>query len=152
MSVYVLYVKPGCDGIVYRELLLRGYHSIILREIILERHGGNWKPVEKLLMPSYIFVDVDYTAEVFHSFKAIDGISKILGKPTPLSNKEAEYILSMSNNGNPIEPFSADSELELLRMLPMNSRVIKFDKRQKRAKVSVLIAGIRHTFTISLDI
>jgi len=152
LSVYVLYVKPGCDEIAHKELLLKGYNSMCLREDILERHGGEWKSIEKLLMPSYIFVDVEYTAEVFYAFKNIHSIVKILGKPTPLSDDEAEYIFRINNRGKPIKPLPANSEEELLRMLPKGSKVIKFNKRQKRAKVSVMIAGINHTFTISLDI
>ena len=155
--IYVLQVQSGKELYIRSELERKNITAYVPRELLLIRKGGLWSKMTKLLFPGYVFADIEYTAKVFHEIKPISGVIGFLGEPSPLPRNEAEMILWLANNGEIIEPSTAvtDENDEIIGFKGfLNScedRIIKINRRQKKASVSVNFDGKSHNANISFD-
>ena len=102
--IYVLQVQTGKELAVRGQLLRDGISADVPRERIIIRKGGLWSKMIKNLFPGYVFVDIDFSAEMFHRINPVPGVIRFLGNPTPLPEHEAEMIRWLSNGGEVIEP------------------------------------------------
>ena len=102
--IYVLQVQTGKELDVRCRLLREGISADVPRERIIIRKGGLWSKMIKNLFPGYVFVDINYTPEMFHKINPVPGVIRFLGNPTPLPEHEAEMIRWLSNGGEVIEP------------------------------------------------
>ncbi len=102
--IYVLQVQTGKELDVRCRLLREGISADVPRERIIIRKGGLWSKMIKNLFPGYVFVDIDFSAEMFHRINPVPGVIRFLGNPTPLPEHEAEMIRWLSNGGEVIEP------------------------------------------------
>ena len=100
---------------------------------------------EYVLFPGYVFLQMCYNAENYYRLKAIPGIINLLNGT--LSYLEAEWILLLSGqNGQPLEPSlvrDRDGKLEVEAgvLKKFRSRVIRLDKRSRRALIELSICG-----------
>ena len=102
--IYVLQVQTGKELTVRSLLERQDIAASVPRERIEIRKGGLWSKMIKLLFPGYVFVDIEFSAEMFHKINPIPGVIRFLGLPTPLPAHEAEIIQWLSNGGEVIEP------------------------------------------------
>ena len=102
--IYVLQVQTCKELAVRGQLLREGISAEVPRERIIIRKGGLWSKMIKNLFPGYVFVDINYTPEMFHKINPVSGVIRFLGNPTPLPEHEAEMIRWLSNGGEVIEP------------------------------------------------
>lgn len=156
--IYVLQVQSGKELAVRSLLERQGISAFVPRERIEIRKGGLWSKMIKLLFPGYVFVDIDYDAEMFHKINPISGVIRFLGLPTPLPQREADMILWLSNGGEIIEPSpvtvdSGGKVLEYGGFLADNSDRIKYlNLRQRKAAVEVEFGGKVHKANIGIEI
>ena len=100
---------------------------------------------EYVLFPGYVFLQMCYNAENYYRLKAIPGIINLLNGT--LSYLEAEWILLLSGqNGQPLEPSlvkDRDGKLEVEAgvLKKFRSRIIRLDKRSRRALIELSICG-----------
>lgn len=155
--IYVLQVMSGKELSVLAKLNRQGISVSVPRELILIRKGGLWSKMLKLLFPAYVFVEIEYTPEMFHRINAVDGVIRFLGSPSPLPDHEAEMIRWLSNDGKVIEPstFITDENGRITGFegfLKGNEDRIKFlNIRQKKASVEVKFGGKTHKANISIQ-
>ena len=155
--IYVLQVMSGKELSVLSHLSRKEIPAAVPRERILIRKNGLWSKQLKLLFPAYVFVDIDYTPEMFHRINAVDGVIHFLGSPSPLPDHEADMIRWLSNDGKVIEPstFIMDENGRVIGFdgfLKGNEDRIKFlNIRQKRASVEVKFGGKTHKANISIQ-
>ncbi|MDE5741776.1 MAG: hypothetical protein K2H90_04935 [Oscillospiraceae bacterium] len=154
--IYVLQVITGKELTVRKLLEQRDITAYVPRERILIRKGGLWSKMIKLLFPGYVFVDIDYSAEMFHIINPISGVIRFLGLPTPLPEREADLILWLSNGGEIIEPspLTVDGDnITCGGFLEGHEDDIKYlNARQKKAAVEVRFGGKVHRANIGIEI
>lgn len=156
--IYVLQVQTGKELTVRSLLERQGISASVPRERIEIRKGGLWSKMIKLLFPGYVFVDIDYSAEMFHKINPISGVIRFLGLPTPLPVHEAEMIQWLSNGGEVIEPsYVLTDEFGNVTgyegFLSGNADKIKrLNLRQKKAAIEVKFDGKTHKANVGVEI
>lgn len=156
--IYVLQVMTGKELTVRRLLEQRSITAYVPRERILIRKGGLWSKMIKLLFPSYVFVDINFSAEMFHIINPIPGVIRFLGLPTPLPEHEADLIRWLSNGGEIIEPSYALTDefgniVGYEGFLENNTEKIKrLNLRQRKAAVEVIFDGKVHKANVGIEI
>ena len=128
---------------------------LIPTEEVIEIVRGQRKQVEKKFMPGYVLVQMAMSDDAWHLVTAIDRVTGFLGagkKPTPITEKEAQKLISQGKSSN------ADGSEKKPRSLivyeigdsvrvtdgPFNSftgTVEEVDEDRQRVKVSVSIFG-----------
>ncbi len=152
---YVLQVQTGKELAVRSQLMREGIAADVPRERILIRKGGLWSKMIKLLFPGYVFVEIDYSAEMFHKINPVSGVIRFLGNPTPLSGHEAEMIRWLSNDGEIIEPSSVNTEDGRIVcqgfLAGYEDHIKYFNLRQKKAAVEIKFGGKIHRANLSIE-
>ena len=154
--IYVLQVQTGKELAVRSQLLRDGISADVPRERIIIRKGGLWSKMIKILFPGYVFVDIDFSAEMFHKINPVTGVIRFLGQPTPLRENEAEMIQWLSNGGEVIEPSNVisleDGQIVCDGFLAGHEDKIKrLNLRQKKAAVEVRFGGKTHKANLSIE-
>lgn len=154
--IYVLQVQTGKELTVRIQLLRKGIAADVPRERIIIRKGGLWSKMIKILFPGYVFVDIDYSAEMFHKINPVTGVIRFLGSPTPLTEHEAEMIQWLSNGGEVIEPSTVisleDGQIVCNGFLAGHEdRIKRLNLRQKKAAVEVRFGGKTHKANLSVE-
>lgn len=159
---YVLQVKSGQETAVSNALAEKRLLAYVPQENRLIRKGGGWTTKEYTLFPSYVFVNLNYSADTYYQVCGIPGVQKFLGTdglhPASLTYLEAEWIKLLSGGGKPLEPTEAregpDGELELTNGVLQNfvSRIREIDKHAHRIKVELTICGEVKTLTLSFNL
>lgn len=152
---YVLYVNTGQEHAVAEQLRYRGYDAIVPVANKLIRSKGKWTTQPHILFDGYVFVRMDYEWSKYYVFKGIPHIIRLLGggtSPIPLTDKESEFILTLSellktpsvlkftdNNYETVSGFLAENK----------DKIVKVQKRYKKAKVKITLAGEPTELTVS---
>ena len=155
--IYVLQVMTGKELTVRKLLEQRDIVAYVPRERIEIRKGGLWSKMIKLLFPGYVFVDIDFSAEIFHTINPIEGVIRFLGLPTPLPERETDMILWLANGGEIIEPSPVISDGDKIiscgGFLEGHEDDIKrLNARQRKAAVEVRFGGKVHRANIGVEI
>lgn len=154
--IYVLQVQAGKELVVRKLLEQQGVLAFVPRERIEIRKGGLWSKMIKLLFPGYVFVDIDFDAEMFHKINPVLGVIRFLGLPTPLPQREADLILWLSNGGEIIEPspLTVDGDNITCKgfLTGHEDDIKRLNARQKKASVEVRFGGKVHRANIGVEI
>lgn len=153
--IYVLQVQTGKELAVRSQLLRDGISADVPRERIIIRKGGLWSKMIKILFPGYVFVDIDFSAEMFHKINPISGVIRFLGSPTPLVEHEAEMIRWLSNDGEVIEPSKVTLDGDRIVydgfLAGHEDKIKHLNLRQKKAAVEVRFDGKTHKANLSVE-
>lgn len=147
---YVIQVTTGNEVDIAKRIREAGMKAVVPRENKLIRKGGEWNKKEYTLFSGYIFLDIEFNAENYYKLKAIPGVIQFLGDnsaPFTLSYMEVEWIRLLSGKDDaPIEPTVVrvnHGEVEIVSGVLENftHRLIKIDKRQKKATFEITICN-----------
>lgn len=157
----VLQVKTGEEVAVKDRLKEMGYIALVPRENRVQRKGGGWMTKEYVLFPSYVFTELNYTAENYYRICELPAVIRFLGggfHPDTLSYLEVEWIKLLANGGQPIEPtkvrlsednkvFATDGVLTAFK-----NRIKKVDKHKRKATFEITVCGELKELELSIDI
>ena len=100
---YVLQVKTGDEIKVRDALLSKGVRALVPREDRIIRKDGKWGRRLYTLIPSYVFVDIRFAAQIYYTIRAIPSVIRFVGtgygEPSTLSYLEAEWIRLLAGSG-----------------------------------------------------
>ena len=109
---YVVHAYSGFEKSVQRALLERISRSgmqdlfgqvLVPVEEVVEMKGGQKTISERKFFPGYVLVEMDMNEESWHLVKSTPRVTGFLGgtgnKPTPISDKEVEKIMSQIQEG-----------------------------------------------------
>ena len=157
---YVLQVKTGDEIKVRDALLSKGVRALVPREDRIIRKDGKWGRRLYTLIPSYVFVDIRFAAQIYYTIRAIPSVIRFVGtgygEPSTLSYLEAEWIRLLAGDGEPLEPtvirVPEDGWPEIgggvLAHFP--APVVEYDLRRKRAKVAITLCGEQRELQLSV--
>ena len=157
---YVLQVKSGTELSVRDRLMAYGYKSCVPQEARMTRKGGKWQTKDYILMPSYVFVELNYNADNYYRIKSIPNIIQWLhygSTPSFLSCLEAEWLRALASSGAPLQPSQAeiqdDGTVHILSgvLAGFAGNIKSVDKHGKKVSVEVTVCGAPKTITLSID-
>lgn len=146
--MHVIQVVPGMGEIIQARLEWEHITSYAPSEEIDIRHKGKWHTEIRLLFPGYIFIDTEYTSDLFHQLKYINGFIRFLGEPSPLSDTEEKQIRFLCNDGKPIKTsyYTVQDGVPVFTfglLAAMDADIISLSPRQRRAKIQIHIGGLQ---------
>ena len=88
--IYVIYVQSGREHDVVATLRDKNINAYAPAHDLLERKGGVWRMVRRMIFPTYVFVNSEgITDELYYTVKNTVGVLRFLGRPpTPLPMSE----------------------------------------------------------------
>ena len=105
---YVLQVSTGQETAVREALEGLGVRAAMPREERLIRSGGGWTTKVYTLLPGYVFLALEYSAENYYRVKAIPHVLRFLGpnglSPSYLTHLEVEWLRLLDNGGELLKP------------------------------------------------
>ena len=155
---YVIQVQSGRETDIVNDVIRDGISASAPRQLIHIRKGGVWKEHIKVIFGGYVFIHETYSAELFHRIKAVSGVIRFLGDPSPIAEHEAEMIAWLSNNGEIIEPsevrINSDGSVTVCSGFLKNceDKIKRFNLRQRKASVEISFAGKIHRANLGITI
>lgn len=156
--IYVLQVQPGTDLKVRAALEREEITAYAPRREMTVRKNGCWSRDISLMLQGYVFVDCNYSAEMFHKVKPIDGVLKWLGKPTPITGAEEKFMRLLFNGGMAISESTA--EINRLNgqititggwLLDKQEYIKDFNVRKRRALLEIRFGGKLHRTSAAVE-
>lgn len=157
---YVVHVYSGMEKSVHKALLEKieraGLQTsfgriLVPSEEVIEVKGGQKSITERRIFPGYVLVEMDLTDETWHLVKNTNRVTGFLGgsgnRPTPISEKEVEKILSqIEEGGEKPRPKILFEVGETLRVkegpfADFNGNVEEVNYEKSKVRVSVTIFG-----------
>ena len=154
--IYVIYVKPSSEIEVCAKLQNNNINAYAPVRKVLERNKGKWHEVTRIVFPSYVFVDVDLTDDIYYKVKNTDGVLKFLGKPPePIRQAEAEHlywIFEMQNIGI-LKGKMENGRLVITdgALVGKESMITDYNSRTIRGWIHTKINGKNHKFSVTID-
>lgn len=146
MPWYVIQVKTGEEQKIARHLKESGLRALAPVENRPIHTGGTWGRKEYALFPGYVFIQMEYNAENYYMLKNTGGVILLLAGT--LSYLETEWIMLLSGrDGEPLAPTlvreaeGGTLEIEGGILERFKSRVVKIDKRSRRATIELSVCG-----------
>lgn len=109
---YVVHVYSGMEKSVLKALTERVERAglensfgriLVPTEEVIEVKSGNKSITERRFFPGYVFVEMDLTDETWHLVKNTNKVTGFIGgsgnRPTPISQKEVDNMLSQMEEG-----------------------------------------------------
>jgi len=157
---YVVHVYSGMEKSVQRALVDRiaraglenSFGEILVpSEEVVEVKGGKKSISERRIFPGYVLVEMDLTDETWHLVKSTPRVTGFLGgsgnRPSPISDKEVEKILSQMEEGvEKPRPKILFEVGEMVRVkegpfADFNGNVEEVNYEKSKVRVSVTIFG-----------
>jgi transcriptional antiterminator NusG len=157
---YVVHVFSGMEKSVHKALMERieraGLQThfgqvLIPSEEVVEVKGGQKSITERRIFPGYVLIEMDLTDETWHLVKNTNRVTGFLGgagnRPSPISSKEVEKIMSQMEEGvEKPKPKVLFEVGELVRVkegpfTDFNGNVEDVNYDKSKVRVSVAIFG-----------
>lgn len=157
---YVVHVFSGMEKSVHKALMERieraGLQThfgqvLIPSEEVIEVKGGQKSITERRIFPGYVLIEMDLTDETWHLVKNTNRVTGFLGgagnRPSPISSKEVEKIMSQMEEGvEKPKPKVLFEVGELVRVkegpfTDFNGNVEDVNYDKSKVRVSVAIFG-----------
>jgi transcriptional antiterminator NusG len=157
---YVVHVFSGMEKSVHKALMERieraGLQThfgqvLIPSEEVVEIKGGQKSITERRIFPGYVLIEMDLTDETWHLVKNTNRVTGFLGgagnRPSPISTKEVEKIMSQMEEGiEKPKPKVLFEVGELVRVkegpfTDFNGNVEDVNYDKSKVRVSVAIFG-----------
>jgi len=156
---YVIHVYSGFERKVAQSIqeqaVQKGLQDEILEvmvptEEVVEMRRGSKVSTERKFFPGYVLVKMNMTDDAWHLVKDTAKVTGFLGsrgKPSPISNSEAERLLHQIKEGverpKPSVTFEIGEQVRVCDgpFASFNGNVEEVDEEKARLKVSVSIFG-----------
>ena len=87
--IYVIYVQSGREHDVVATLRDKNINAYAPAHDLLERKGGVWRMVRRMIFPTYVFVNSEgITDELYYTVKNTVGVLRFLGRPPTWLHKQ----------------------------------------------------------------
>ncbi|NCP98210.1 transcription termination/antitermination protein NusG [archaeon] len=164
MSWYTLQTSPNRESKVTLAMEEKIANGLPIREIfapietIYELKDGKKKERQKRMLTNYIFVEMDYTDQIWHALKGISGVVGFIGRkgnPATVSEKEIQ-VLKDKVNGEAPKPKISFEVGTIVRIkegsfLDFNGVVRSVDYSKNKAKVAINIFNRETEAEIDLE-
>lgn len=117
-----------------------------------------WRNREIVMLPGYVFVQLELTAKDYYRLGGVPDVVRILpggGQYDPVPEEQMRWVLTLANGGEPWGISEAKNENGAIRVLsgPLTGReaeIISWDKRRRRAKIRVRVLDETRVIDVGL--
>lgn len=156
--IYVIYVQSGREHDVVATLRDKNINAYAPAHDLLERKGGVWRMVRRMIFPTYVFVNSEgITDELYYAVKNTVGVVRFLGRPpTPLPMSEEvrlRWILDVENL-TVSRGYINSGKVTITEGLLKGREhcIVKYSRRRKRCTLYCEINGRRHYFDVAAEL
>ena len=155
--IYVLQTESGMEMNIRSKLLRENISAYVPRRELILRKNAGWTKVVNLLFPGYVFLECDYTPELYHRIKPIDGVVRFLGAPSPIRAAEEEFMRLLFNGGEVIPQSEAEvnsgGKVTVTGgwLVGKEQYITKYNVRQKKASAEITFGGIKHRINFGVE-
>lgn len=153
---YVLQVLTGGEIDVQAALEQTGYQTMVLFGTRLVRSRGRWIEETKLLMPGYVFVELELTGDAWHHLNSIPKVIRILSAgqtPSPLEAHETKWLRLLEAHAKSVSDIEfLDSHTYIVRsgaLMLLQDNITGINRHKRRAQVMITVAGHKHRLALS---
>lgn len=144
---YVLQVPTGKEAEIKKAIEKRNIKAVVPIGERLIRRGGKWRTEQYVIFSGYVFVRLRYDFGKFYAISEINKNIRILGggyNPTPLDAEELNTIMYLSKCLSSLSYVSFNEQNDLIYikgpLADLKNKIVKIDRRQKKATISIKIA------------
>ena len=128
------------------------------------RRGGTVREATAAIFPGYVFIEAESEDLLTHqrAFRRTDGFYRFLKSNqeiSPLSDRDLELVLHFIKKSGPVAGvsrvyFNENSRIVVMEgpLLGLEGRIIKVDKRKKRAKVKLDLYDDSFTIDLAFEV
>lgn len=156
---YVLQVMTGEELTVACKLRDQGVTVMTPQERRRIRCGGSWHSKDFVLFRGYVFVKLEYTAEIYHIIRRLPSVIRFLGSPPePLWPPEVAWLRLLDHAGDPLCPTKMialpNGKLQPVEgiLCDFESEVLRINRHRRQAEVQITFAGHPHRLKLSINI
>lgn len=156
--IYVVHVQSGRESDVVSALKDRNISASAPTHDLLERKGGVWRTVRRIIFPGYVFIRSEgITDELYYAVRNTAGVVRFLGRPpTPLPMSEEVRLRWILDAGNlsVSKGYIKDGRVTITDGILTGREhcIIKYSKRRKRCTLYCEINGKRNYFDVSAEL
>lgn len=156
--IYVLQVTTGKEDVVKKRLEELGYICYVPHGFRYRRSKGIWQEIIEIIFKSYVFVEMEYTAENYYKICDIDHVLRFLradGQPLILSYLEEEWIKLLAIMGETpcvVEMKEDEYTIQSGVLKNFETKIVKIDKHKKTAYFEIDVLGNIHKIALGIDI
>lgn len=166
LNWYVLFVMGGKEQKICEFLEKENIHAFLPKMEVLYRKQGTFYPQEKLMFPSYVFIESDLEHTFFHQ-KLLElkqkktGIIKELkfdNEGTPALTQEEKELIEKLIGRKKVMKHSIgyiEGDQVIVTEGPLQgfeSKIIKIDRHKRRAQIEIEMLGRVVNLNVSLEI
>lgn len=156
---YIIHTTPGYENKVKERIIKRVSDAsmqsaigeiLIPTEDVTELKNGQKKIVARRLFSGYVFMEIDFSDQIWHIIKKTPNVTGFVGgaaRPSPMKDHEIQQILARNNqvNAKPVHKITFD-EHEVVRISDgpfkdFNGVVRQVDYEKGRLRVMVSVFG-----------
>lgn len=156
---YVLHVLTGQETDISHRLLQQGFKTLVPIEGRMIHTHSKWVKMDYTLLPGYVFVAATMNDSIYYQLNEADGVIRILGvdrKPTPLSEKDVEWLLNLSScikEPTTVEYLDNHTYRIVSGFLKHNTGCIEhLDRHRRRIRIKLLLFGEAKRLELSYKI
>lgn len=154
---YVLQVISGHEKEIANKLRVASIRSAVPEHELMIRRGGEWKKETRLIFPSYVFICCQYSADIYHAAKHIDGVIRILPDaihPVPLYSYEADFIKICSRGTiglHDVVKCGSDVRITSGELADFCGKIVMLRPRQRKAVIKITLQGYTRLISIGIN-
>lgn len=154
--IYVIQTETGKETHICSLLQREKITAYVPRRSLIIHKQAGWTKIINVMFPGYVFLDIDYSPELYHTVKNIIGVIRFLGEPSPIRHSEEAFMRILFNNGKIIPESSAavdkDGNVTVTDgwLKGKEKYVTYWNIRQKKASVTVTFGGKRRRANIGV--
>lgn len=132
--------------------------ALVPRRKITERKQGQVRKVVRTLFPSYVFLHIELTDQIYHKIKQVPYVIRLLGsgRPTPVPLQQMQPILRLCQLDELIDvsKVSIGKTVEVLEgpLQGYVGNIVSIDKRKKRARIRFQIFDETKEIDLGIEI
>lgn len=159
MNWYVLQVMTGDELNVADKLRQHRIGVMVPQEQRAIRSAGSWHYKDFVLFRGYVFVKLEYTAEIYHIIRHLPSVIRFLGQPPePLWPQEVAWLKLLDQAGDPLCPTKMitlpNGKLQPVEgiLCDFESEVLRINRHRRQVEMQVTFAGHPHKLKLSIEI
>ncbi len=154
--IYVIQTETGKETHICAVLKREKISAYVPRRSLIIHKRAGWTKIINVMFPGYVFLDIDYLPELYHTVKNIEGVIRFLGEPSPIFQEEEAFMRLLFNGGEMISVSSAtvdkDGNITVTDgwLKGKEKYVTYWNIRQKKASVTVTFGGKRRRANVGV--
>lgn len=162
---YVVQVFTGTEHNICRQAE-KVIPTAILQRIFIPHYEqkrrvcGEWKLLQKVLFPGYVFVVTDHIEELWLQLKKVIGLTRLVGAGEdiiPLTEEEVDFLLNFGKEEQIVKMSQGFIENDRVHitdgpLMGMEGCIRKIDRHKRKAWVEVQMFGRKQVVQVGVEI